>query len=1106
MTIPAAKYRALVLGSLLAILCTADPAGAVPGAPPPATDSIGRALKPLKTRRGLCALVVRDPRVDGMELADTLLAQTGMFVHVMAPTPAGRDALRRVIATGHAADRVTVAQAPAGTRLPYASNLLDLLTIVPPPDRPDAAFFAECRRVLAPAGTLLVLLPGSDRGDAVTKTLRSTAFEDVQALRDHNGWWTVSARKSKPAGMDDWPQFLHGPDNNAVSHDRFIGPPSRVQWTAGPQWSRDHDVTPSIFGLTSAAGRIFYILDRGPICVVDKRLPGQWVLVARNAFNGALLWQSPLRDWYSNRLIWGHIPASSERRVAATSDRVFLTPGLGAPVTALDAAAGRVIHTYAGTKDTSEIVLDRDVLVLAIRRTPSTEGKTVSRDRRRFRPGFPGLASGSRALMAVRVDSGAILWRKGFQARPLTLAALGDRVVFSEKDSVVCVDRMTGGERWRVPGQAETIVLYKDVVLAGAWTDAPPGAAYRPRSRRATLRALSLKDGRELWSKQGDYLPTFMFFRVSMDVFVTEGDVVWGVGRNLEWNKKPGAGALIGLDLYTGAEKVRRDMTGAFTAGHHVRCYKSKATDRFLLFNKRGIEFVGTGSGKGSVQVRWVRGACRYGIMPANGLIYGPPQACFCYPETQLSGFFAVSAATSPGTLPVPDTERLEPGPAYGRAVAAPGVSAEDWPMYRHDPKRSGSCPTDVPAKLSILWKQALGPGLTPPVCAAGTVYVAQRTSGRLFALSADTGALLWQFMAGGEIDSPPVLWKDRVLFGCRDGRVYCLRANTGALAWSYLAARNHRTIAREGRPESAWPVHGSVLLFNGLVYAVAGRTSETDGGMDVVALDPATGRVVHHTRLVGPDEKRVRKAGVRILSGRMPGARNDILLTDGNRLYLRHVPLDPSLPAAVPVKAMTWGAKGPNHFLATSGFLDDTFFNRSVWQYGAYVHRSQMLTFDDRAVYGVRVYSGISWNCPIWNVGDGYLLFRRPYRPPQQKPGGVPAPKGKRMLFRVPHELFSWSRTVHVLVRGLVRTGRTPGSGTLFAAGAPERIDPKDPTAAFEQRTAGRLLALDAQTGEVRGDIRIPAPPVFDGLIAARGRLILSLRNGQVACLGRGP
>jgi len=1084
----------------------------VPAAPPgkgaaPAQDPLRRliagATAPLAARAGLCAVVVGDTRASAADLAAALLRETNMFVHVIAPTPSARDALRRKFGGGPSADRFAVAQTPAGDRLPYTDNLLDLLAAAPASGDQSPAFLAECRRVLAPRGMLVLVQPHNGAAPRPVETaLRAAGFAEVRS--DVLGGWSATlARKPVPDGMDDWPQFLHGPDNNAVSHDRFIGPPRHVQWTSGPRWSRDHDVTPSIFGLVSAGGRIFYIVDEGPICVVNERLPEKRFLVARDAFNGALLWKYPLQNWYSSRLIWGHIPASAQRRVAAAADRVYLTPGLGAPVTALDAASGKPVRTYAGTEHTSEIVLEGDLLFLVIRRTSPLEGKTASRDRRRFRPGFAGLRDGGEAVTAVNTDTGKVLWRKPYHARPMTLCAGGGRVLFAEEKAVVCVDSRSGKQVWRMPGGAEALVMRDGVVIAGSWVGAPRGPAYRPTSRRATLRALSLENGRVLWSRQGVYLPTFMFFRVPMDVFVTDGGIVWGVGQGIEWNKKPGTGFIEGLDLHTGAVKVQRDMTGAFTAGHHVRCYKSKATDRYLLFNKRGIEFVETCSGKGSIQVRWLRGACRYGIMPANGLIYAPSQACVCYPETQLEGFSAVSAGAPSDTPALPDEQRLERGHAWGAPAAGGEESSEDWPMYRHDPRRSGTCPTDVPATPSVLWTRALGQGLTPPVCASGRLYVARRAARSLFALDADTGEVLWRFVAGGEIDSPPTVWKDRILFGGRDGRVYCLRASDGALVWSFLAARGERTVAYEGRPESAWPVHGSVLLYRGLVYAAAGRTSEIDGGMDVYALDPASGRAVHHTRLVGPDEQTIRNAGVPITPGRMPGAKNDILVTDGSRLYMRHVPLDPALPEKIPVRALAWGAKGPRHFLAASGFLDDTFFNRSVWQYGAYVHRSQMLTFDADAVYGVRVYSGISWNCPIWNVGEGYLLFRRPFRPPKQgKVGAVPQ-KGKRMLFRVPYETFAWHRTVHVLIRALVRTGRTRQSALVFAAGAPERIDPKDPLAAFEGRTEGRLLAVDAYSGEVRSRTTIPAPPVFDGMIAARSRLFLALRNGQVMCLG---
>ena len=48
-----------------------------------------------------------------------------------------------------------------------------------------------------------------------------------------------------------------------------------------------------------------------------------------------------------------------------------------------------------------------------------------------------------------------------------------------------------------------------------------------------------------------------------------------------------------------------------------------------------------------------------------------------------------------------------------------------------------------------------------------------------LYALDANSGELLWQFTAGGRIDSSPTIHNGSVLFGCADGWVYCLRAET---------------------------------------------------------------------------------------------------------------------------------------------------------------------------------------------------------------------------------------------------------------------------------------------------------------------------------------
>ena len=80
--------------------------------------------------------------------------------------------------------------------------------------------------------------------------------------------------------------------------------------------------------------------------------------------------------------------------------------------------------------------------------------------------------------------------------------------------------------------------------------------------------------------------------------------------------------SLLGLDLRTGKVKREHPVKGMLV-GHHHRCYRNKATERFYLAGEEGIEYIDFRSGELDVH-HWLRGACSYGIMPANGLIYLP--------------------------------------------------------------------------------------------------------------------------------------------------------------------------------------------------------------------------------------------------------------------------------------------------------------------------------------------------------------------------------------------------------------------------------------------------------------------------------------------------
>jgi hypothetical protein len=78
-----------------------------------------------------------------------------------------------------------------------------------------------------------------------------------------------------------------------------------------------------------------------------------------------------------------------------------------------------------------------------------------------------------------------------------------------------------------------------------------------------------------------------------------------------------------------------------------------------------------------------------------------------------------------------------------------------------------------------------------------------------------------------------------------------------------------------------------------------------------------------------------------------------------------------------------------------------------------------------------------------------------------------------------------------------MVRAGET-----IFVAGSPDVVDPKDPHGAWEGRKGGVLAAFATGDGEKLAEYPLESPPVWDGMAAADGRLFVALRNGTIVCL----
>jgi len=978
------------------------------------------------------------------------------------------------------------------------------------------------------ADNLVNLLVAEDLGGvAMKEVIRVLVPEGVAYVRG-KGKWTKTV-KPRPAGLGEWTHWLHGPDGNAVAKDTVVATPRRMQWEAGPRWSRSHELVSSVTAMVSSGGRLFSIVDEAPTCLTGN-VPDKWVLVARDAMNGIPLWKRPIAEWgwkewkadFAGR--W-NMPVQISKRLVASGERVYVTLGFHAPLTALDAATGEVVKVYEGTENTDEILYVDGLLVLSINeesRTPSKE------DRRPIR----------KSVCALDAETGRMLWKKGSYAglrakfnssEPfgrVELTSGGGKVFLVDEREVLCLDLRTGDERWRVPRPEFRehkvmygirmsdlcVVVYQDGVLLFAQPEMRKKRSWH--TLPGTLHALNAETGKPMWKhRYGGWSHNWQ-----PDVFVVNGLVWVFEHRELKFrghetrNKGAIDYALLGLDLKTGELKRRLSTNEAFNVAHHHRCHRNKATTRFVLSSRRGVEFLDLESGENHLN-HWARGACVFGVMPCNGLLYLTPHPCDCYIETILCGNVALAPArkrphrqdaksTKDGEVRGNGTTKavtlgdlgalvvsFERGPAY--ATEAPEAVSRDtaeWPTYRHDARRTGSTKATVPGELEPIWRAVVSEGQggrpSAPVAAGGKVFLASVDEYRVVALDTADGRTAWDFTAGGRVDTPPTIHRGLALFGSADGWVYCVRASDGKLAWRRRAAPAARRVVSYGRLESAWPVHGSVLVQDGVAYAAAGRSSYLDGGIRVLVLDPVTGDVKRERTIYSPDpETHKMPPGD---AKRLPGVLSDVLASDGAAVYMRQM------------KVFGEEDERGVRVYSSGGFLDDTFFNRTHWSVGDVWH-AQLLVCDEASAYGFEVYeSKHRWHF-FRPGGKGYFIFAGDVRLPPDAAALKKAEMKREKQWGAAKN--RWSARVPLRVAAMALAGEV-----LFAAGTPDAVDPDDPLGAFEGRKGGVLRAFAAADGRRISEVRLAAPPVWDGMAAANGRLYVATTDGRVLCMGTKP
>ncbi len=1070
--------RLATAAMLVGVVAGARSLGAVPD------DEAARILEVTGVKSGL---IVHLGCGDG-KLAAALHAGDAYLVHGLDADAANVEKARAHIRSLGLCGRVSVDRFD-GNQLPYVDNLVNLVVAADP----GKVSMKEVMRVLAPLGVAYI-----KEGKQWKKTVK--------------GW---------PKDIAEWTHFLYDASGNAVSKDRRVGPPKHLQWTAGPRWCRSHEFPTSVYAVVSAGGRVYYILDEGPTGVYRK-LPQRCSLIARDASNGLLLWKQPMSKWgYQYGTGQGDrwkIHHTLPRRLVAHKDKVYVTFSfLNSPISIVDGATGAILtEGIAGTEGTDEMLCSDGILVAKITdHSPGATKYITQRD----------LAD---SLVAVDSETGSVLWRKEkVRVAPYALAVQDNRVVYHNLKELVCLDAKTGRQQWRVasdvgpiPAAGTTLLISEGVVLHHSYRrERVPGKGRRRGKTVAALTALSAQDGHVLWTGPGGIgwagactQPT--------DLFVANG-LVW-CGQSRE-----------GRDLRTGKVTKTLDLGQVVSPGHHPRCHRSKATERFLIWPKRGAEFIDL-NGDNHMRHNWLRAPCFTGLMPANGLLYVPPSQCFCYPGVKLSGFLALASQRSETrrkSSEAPAT-RLERGPAYDALVTRHSSISNplDWPMYRHDPLRSGATKAAAPTELAKLWDVTLCSKAAQPIIVGERLFVAEKDAHRIRCLDAGDGRPVWSFTAGGRIDSAPTVHNGLVLFGCTDGSAYCLRAADGELVWRFRAAPEERRVVSFGQLESVWPVHGSVLVQDGVVYFAAGRSSFLDGGIMVYGLNPRTGEVLHRAHLEGPWPDVKKESGAPFT---MEGAKPDLLVSDGQHLYMQRIKFDGRLNRMETPPMTTLGDldMGGRHLLATGGFLDDSGFDRLFWMHGKrwpgfyFAQQSpksgQLIVFNEQTTFSIKFFYRRHGLSPGFVPADaGYLLFaddsdNEPILVDKDKtPTAIewlPASARTKGRYDISNRAVGvekgvgytrakpakWQKLVPVRASAMLLTG-----DRLFVAGTYDTLEQDDPYATFKGRKGAVLQVFSATDGALLKTHPLASPPVFDGLSAANGRVYLATTDEKIVCL----
>jgi hypothetical protein len=297
-------------------------------------------------------------------------------------------------------------------------------------------------------------------------------------------------------------------------------------------------------------------------------------------------------------------------------------------------------------------------------------------------------------------------------------------------------------------------------------------------------------------------------------------------------------------------------------------------------------------------------------------------------------------------------------------------------------------------------------------------------------------------------------------------------------------------------------------LARDGKVWFAAGRSPFLDGGIRVYALDAVSGKIAVKQTIFsrGPQEFRTstpdREADV------TPPGMPDILSSGDGLVYMRWMGFDDD-GNITDVKP---------HLFSATGFLDDTWWHRTYWQYGTAmrggfggwpwaarrVPAGRIMVVGDDTLFS---YDRSKYDSG--NGGDVHAGHIGVIKQDYQDSGRVDHTRNPFLLYAVakpdpgqprnqaPKSQLKWQVSVPLVVRAMLAADQT-----LFIAGPTAGVN-NEALMNLAAPQPGSLWAVSTADGSILARHDLAVAPVFDGMAAADKRLYLATLDGEVCCFG---